>query len=54
MRGKSKFQALLLGALVVFFASAITAQTCVQPPANLIGWWPGDGNAISEWIASDW
>jgi Concanavalin A-like lectin/glucanases superfamily len=44
MRGKSKFQALLLGAMVVFFTSATTAQTCVQPPANLIGWWPGDGN----------
>ena len=21
------------------------AQTCVQPPPNLVSWWPGDGNA---------
>src|SRR5437868_13593808 len=21
------------------------AATCVQPPSNLVAWWPGDGNA---------
>jgi hypothetical protein len=22
-----------------------TAQACTTPPANMVGWWPGDGNA---------
>jgi hypothetical protein len=25
-------------------ASFVAAQSCVQPPAGLTGWWPGDGN----------
>jgi hypothetical protein len=25
--------------------SVAAAQTCVQPPAGLVSWWPGDGNA---------
>jgi hypothetical protein len=25
--------------------SLAAAQTCVQPPAGLVSWWPGDGNA---------
>ena len=27
------------------FAGHATAQDCVEPPAGLVGWWPGDGNA---------
>jgi hypothetical protein len=30
--------------LVLFFVSIAAAQ-CIQPPAGLISWWPGDGNA---------
>ena len=26
-------------------ASFVTAQTCVQPPAGLVSWWPGEGDA---------
>ncbi len=35
--------ALLL--LVFLPVGHAVAQTCVQPPSDLIGWWPGDGNA---------
>ena len=39
---------LILGILVVFMVSTVPAQsspTCVQPPASLVSWWSGDGNA---------
>jgi len=39
---------LILGILVVFLVSPVPAQaspTCVQPPASLVSWWSGDGNA---------
>lgn len=26
-------------------ASFVAAQSCVPPPAGLVGWWPGDGSA---------
>ena len=43
-----RFQTFLSGGLVLFFSFvAIThagAQTCVQPPSGMTGWWPGDGN----------
>ncbi len=26
-------------------AGHATAQDCVESPAGLVGWWPGDGNA---------
>ncbi|MFQ5973944.1 MAG: hypothetical protein ACE5Q3_16580 [Alphaproteobacteria bacterium] len=29
------------------------AQTCVQPPAGLVSWWPGDGNASDIQDAND-
>ncbi|MBI4334667.1 MAG: hypothetical protein HY673_25720, partial [Chloroflexi bacterium] len=39
----------LLGGLILFLISTLSghavAQTCVQPPAGLVSWWPGDGNA---------
>jgi hypothetical protein len=25
--------------------SSVFAQTCVPPPAGLVSWWPGEGNA---------
>jgi Concanavalin A-like lectin/glucanases superfamily len=27
------------------FGDLVAAQTCVQPPAGLASWWPGNGNA---------
>ncbi len=31
---------------VVFVGGAVAqAQSCAPPPAGLIAWWPGDGNA---------
>src|SRR5262245_3421271 len=35
------------GMLVLLLCSLVgrsSAQTCLQPPAGLTGWWPGDGN----------
>ena len=26
-------------------APFVAAQICVQPPAGLVSWWPGEGNA---------
>lgn len=37
-----------VGVILVLSFVAIShagAQTCVQPPAGLVSWWPGDGNA---------
>ncbi len=33
--------------LFLLFAAPASDQaaSCLQPPANLVGWWPGDGNA---------
>jgi hypothetical protein len=31
--------------LVLTLVSHAVAQTCLQPPAGLVGWWPGDGDA---------
>src|SRR5690242_20143067 len=31
--------------LVLSFGELAAAQACVQPPAGLTSWWPGDGNA---------
>lgn len=31
--------------LISAFVGHATAQTCVQPPAGLVSWWPGDGDA---------
>jgi len=28
------------------FASSATAQTCIDPPPGLLGWWPGDGDSV--------
>lgn len=30
---------------LLIFINQATAQTCVQAPSGLLGWWPGDGNA---------
>ena len=42
-------KALLWGTLTFFFSFALinhaVAQTCIQPPAGLVSWWAGDGNA---------
>jgi hypothetical protein len=49
MKAMSKrFQTLLAGGLILLFSfvaiSYAGAQTCVQPPFGMTGWWPGDGN----------
>jgi hypothetical protein len=39
---------LLIGAIVLgtaTLAGPVAAQTCIEPPAGLVSWWPGDGNA---------
>ena len=42
-------KALFLGGavllLILTLVSHAVAQTCLQPLAGLVGWWPGDGNA---------
>ncbi len=47
---RKRFNPLLSGGLVLLFSliaiSHAGAQTCVQPPSGLTGWWPGDGNTI--------
>jgi hypothetical protein len=30
--------------IVIGMMSAALAQTCVEPPDDMLGWWPGDGN----------
>ena len=34
-----------LGCLLVVLLGIASAQTCMQPPAGLVSWWPGEGNA---------
>lgn len=38
---------LVVGIVIVtaMFAAHATAQDCLEPPAGLVSWWPGDGNA---------
>ena len=43
MKAVFHFSGLL--AVLCFLSSSASAQTCVQPPASLVSWWPGDGNA---------
>jgi hypothetical protein len=33
--------------------SEVSLETCAQPPAGLISWWPGDGNAQDIWDHND-
>lgn len=42
-----RFKTLLGGGFVLLFsliAIAVGAQVCIQPPPDMTGWWPGDGN----------
>jgi hypothetical protein len=43
------FRGAFRGSLVLFTLcsspSFAAAQTCVQPPSGITGWWPGDGNS---------
>jgi uncharacterized protein (TIGR03437 family) len=34
----------LLFSFVLFCAAAAAASTCIEPPAGLVSWWPGDTN----------
>ncbi len=42
---KAPFYLSWLLAVFCFLNSSTSAQTCIQPPAGLVSWWPGDGNA---------
>jgi hypothetical protein len=42
---KAMFHLSWLLAALCFLSSSSSAQTCVQPPAGLVSWWPRDGNA---------
>jgi hypothetical protein len=42
---KALFGGGLVFLLVLTLASHAVAQSCLQPPAGLVSWWPGDGNA---------
>ena len=35
----------LIGVVLLVSAIPADAQDCVEPPAGLVSWWPGDGNA---------
>jgi len=37
----------------LLFLSHAAAQECVEPPDNLVSWWPGDGNARDIQGAND-
>lgn len=39
--------------LTFALASHATGQTCVHPPADLVSWWPGDGDATDIADAND-
>jgi hypothetical protein len=42
-----RLKAFVGGGIVLFSIVAINhagAQTCIQPPPDMTGWWPGDGN----------
>ena len=43
---KSKYIGLLAVFLALLFATTppLSAQTCTNPPAGLVGWWSGDGH----------
>jgi hypothetical protein len=42
---KAMFHLSWLLAVLCFLSSSASAQTCVPPPAGLVSWWPGGGNA---------
>jgi len=52
MKQIRKINIVLLGACLimllslVFLSRAMQAPSCVAPPAGLVSWWPGDGNAF--------
>lgn len=45
---RAEFFFFILGAAFIcaLLAGPAAAQTCVEPPAGLLGWWPGDGDSI--------
>jgi len=36
----------VLSIACTLLANSATAQSCIDPPDGVIGWWPGDGNSI--------
>ena len=45
MKRTSTFLVGIFLLVTVMLAGHARAQTCVEPPAGLVSWWPGDGNA---------
>jgi len=45
---RAEFFFFILGAVFscALIAGPAAAQTCIEPPAGLLGWWPGDGDSI--------
>jgi hypothetical protein len=39
------YTACVLTIVVLGVTPNAVAQTCVPPPAGVVGWWPGNGNA---------
>ena len=42
---------ILVGTMLLAFS--VHAQTCIPPPAGLVGWWPGNGNARDIYGGND-
>ncbi len=45
MKRSSTFLIGIILLATVMLAGHAAAQDCVEPPAGLIAWWPGEGNA---------
>jgi hypothetical protein len=45
---RAKCFSFILGAIFIcaLLARPAAAQTCIEPAAGLLGWWPGDGDSI--------
>ncbi len=46
---KARMVRLILGVVICYFPSTCLPADCVSPPADLAGWWPGDGSSANLW-----
>ena len=53
MKRSSTFLIGIFLLVTAMFAGHATAQDCVEPPAGLVGWWPGDGDALDIQSGND-
>jgi hypothetical protein len=47
------FSLALLVTAMLAVPGSVAAQYCVEPPAGLVSWWPGDGNADDVFAGHD-